>query len=53
VDSAFDGEEGERMTEIFQIDDARLQSAVGISFVLFFKTFQQAEALEKQDAVPT
>jgi len=25
----------------------------GVGFVLFFKTFQQAEALEKQDAVPT
>jgi hypothetical protein len=40
------------MTELFQIDDRGLQPAAEASFVLFFKTFPQRAALEKQSAVP-
>jgi hypothetical protein len=40
------------MTEIFPIDDGPLQACRQVGFVLFFKTFPQAEALEKQPAVP-
>jgi hypothetical protein len=42
----------QRMTEIFPIDDSAVQAARRVSFVLFFKTFPQAEALEKQCVVP-
>jgi hypothetical protein len=41
------------MTEIFPIDDTALQTSRRLGFVLFFKAFPQAEALEKQRAVPT
>jgi hypothetical protein len=40
------------MTEIFPIDDTPMRPSDQVSFVLFFKAFQQAEALEKQPAVP-
>jgi hypothetical protein len=41
------------MTEIFPIDDTPVRPSRRVSFVLFFKAFQLAEALEKQRAVPT
>jgi len=41
------------MTEIFPNDDTPMRRARRVCFVLFFKTFQLAEVLEKRPVGPT
>jgi hypothetical protein len=41
------GKSRERMTEIFRIYDGEQSACPSLGFVLFFKTFPRAEAIEK------
>jgi hypothetical protein len=40
-------EDTERMTEIFRIYDGEQSPSLRMAFVLFFKVFPRAEAIEK------